>query len=389
MAEKYPWKLAVLDANDSWTTDLFGACAEHCDVLMLRPREVRTFLRQNTSLRAIDFRPRPTGPGLWEQRLAMPPGWLFHGWAATRLFLRSFLSRFAAGAPLWLVHNLPHYAGLWERAIYYCVDDYTNYWPGREALTARRERESVQSAALTVCVSRARREELAARIPERAERIQYLPHAASERFLPPEPLAEPGPVPPELPQLPRPVVGWVGALCARFDYAWVAEAARLLPHAQFVLAGTPPKGIEGDEQWKASLAQCGNFSNIHFVGRLSHTIVPSFLQSCDVLMLPYSDIAFNRSASPIKYWECLASTRPMVGSDRVSELIFPGNGLKIASTPSEFAQMIAQFLETTDTQARARWEFAQSHTWKHRAARLAHWVASCPPQTATAGVATA
>ncbi|MEI6970800.1 MAG: hypothetical protein WCL44_04720 [bacterium] len=117
-------------------------------------------------------------------------------------------------------------------------------------------------------------------------------------------------VPPELAQLPKPVVGFYGNIYPWIDFHLVAELARRRPSWSFVLIG---------HVYCDTAPACG-FANVHFIGRREHADLPAYCRGFDASMIPY-DPANPRmpGVNPIKTKELLAAGVPIVGV-RIPEL---------------------------------------------------------------------
>jgi glycosyltransferase involved in cell wall biosynthesis len=113
------------------------------------------------------------------------------------------------------------------------------------------------------------------------------------------------------------VIGYAGALkTLGMDkgISDVIKAVRLLDDRFiFVLAGGEKQDIDfyKDEARKNQVEE-----RIHFLGRLDHKEVPSFLKMCDVLVAPFPDTNhFRYFMSPLKVFEYMASGVPIIVSD--------------------------------------------------------------------------
>lgn len=162
------------------------------------------------------------------------------------------------------------------------------------------------------------------------------------------------------PRTSDPVVGYVGALEEWFWTEALAEAARQLPHARFVLAGSPC------EQVRKALAP---LPNVTLKGEIPPEQVPEFLSGCRAGLIPRSgDLA--RFMAPIKVFEYFHFGLPVV-SGPMPELEQFGPLVLQASTPSGFASAVKTALEENDTSLEeARRAEARAATWRRRAEQL-------------------
>jgi len=379
-------KVAVLDANYYWTEQLFSACHDFADVLLLRPVDFRAFHKRYGSY-FIDIKPQLVAKRVWEQRVCCPPGWLFHYWPLTRCFFASLIRRFQQNHPLIFVFNFPYYytlaKALQANSIYYNIDDYRNYWPGREKLTPKIEYQAVAQANLTLCVAGYRARHLKQACPEQASQIVHIPHGCSPTFMVNHPLAKPNPLPAELKVYPRPIAGYIGTLGYRFDFHYLAQAVQKLPQVTFILGGPIPQPQDGSTDWWQDVEEIRQLPNVYWIGKVPHHRLGQYLQSFDVLLMCYSDCNFNRNACPTKLWDYMGTSRPVVANNVVPEVNQWSQMLHIATHPSDFAQKIELALAQPNWKASERLSIAKHHTWRHQAQKLygllqeRKWLTTC------------
>lgn len=368
------FKLAVLDANFYWTEQLFSACRDFADVLLLRPHDFRAFHKQYDRY-FIDLKPQSISEGVWEQRICFPPGWFFHYWFLTRQLFAHLIRQFQGDSPLIFVFNYPYYYTLTKDlnaySIYYNIDDYRQYWLGRESQTPLVERHAVAQADLTLCVADYRASSLKQECPLQADRIAYLPHGCTQEFMVEQPLSAIKPLP-QLQAYTRPIAGYIGALTYRFDFTYLAQVVEKLPDVTFVLGGYLPQPSDGSPEWWFGLEQVRRLPNVHFIGQVPHQRLGEYLQSFDVLLMPYSFCNFNLNACPTKLWDYMGTSIPVVANNVVPEVNQWEHVLLIAQNPDDFAQKIRFALANPTWKSLERLEIAKAHTWKLQAKKLQH-----------------
>jgi len=366
-------KLVVLDANFKFVERFFLECSNFSDVLLLRPRDFRSFRKYYGSC-FIDFKPKPVTEGVWEQRICCPPGWLFHYWLITKLFFSYLIKKFQDDYPLIFVFVYPYYCSLIHKfkahSIYFNLDDYQFYWPKRKEQTQRLEGHAVNSADLTICVSYYRTQLLKQMYPSRADNIFYIPLGSTPEFISEYPLREPKSLPAELQHYKRPLCGYIGALNYRFDYNYLSKVAEELRDITFILGGSIPQQREGNLEWWKGVQKARNLSNINFIGPVNNDRLGEYLQSFDVLLMIYSNCEFNLNCTPSKLWEYLGASMPIVANRVVPELNQWDNFLLISRSPEEFAANVKFALANPGWLSKERWEAAQANTWKIRSQKL-------------------
>jgi len=366
-------KIVVLDANFYWTEALYSACSEFADVLLLRPVDFRTFKRRYGGY-FIDLQPKPVSQGVWEQRICCPPGWLFHYWFLTRRFFAFLTRQFQGQDSLIFVFNFPHYHDLINdikaTSIYYSIDDYENYWEGRQEQTKAKEELAITKSDLVLCVSDYRANLFKQKFLAKSEHILYLPHGCSPNFMVDHPLITPQPLPESIKQLSRPIAGYIGALNYRFDFNYLVQVAEKLLDVTFILGGDLPQSNEGSEEWWFGVEKAKQLSNVHFIGRVSHSNLGQYLQSFDVLLMLYSDCEFNLNACPTKLWDYMGTSLPIVTNNVVPEVNLWENLLLVSSDPDSFASNVRLALANPKWQSAERLETAKAHTWERQAQKF-------------------
>lgn len=373
MNTKEQLKLIVLDANFYWTEQMFSACRSFADILLLRPRDHRVFFKQHSRY-FVDWQPHLVSDNIWEQRICCPPGWLFHYWSVAELFFTHWIRQFQGTSPLIFVFCYPYYHTIARRlnafSIYYSMDDYAEYWPGRERQTTVTEFKAVQTADLTVCVAHYRRSYLQELCPNEAQKIVHIPHGCSTRFMPWELRPKPCSLPPELAHIERPVAGYIGALNQRFDFHFLAQVAEELPHVRFVLGGDPPQPGDGDIEWWQGVERIRQLPNVHLIGRVPHDRIGDHLQAFDCLLMVYTKSNFNTNSCPMKLWDYMGTARPIIANDAVPEVRLWQQLICVTETPQDFAANLQFVLANPNWKSGERFDVARENTWEKQAQKL-------------------
>ncbi len=371
--QKQKAKIVVLDANFYWTEQLFSACSEFADVLLLRPVDFRAFKKRYGSY-FIDLKPKLIRKGVWEQRICCPPGWLFHYWSFTHRFFVYLIKQFQEESQLIFVFNFPYYQtlvnDLTAYSIYYSIDDYRNYWADREQQTEEIERLAITQANMTLCVASYRQKLLKQIYPAKAKQIVHIPHGCSSDFMVEQPLTKPNPLPENIKHYLRPIAGYIGALNYRFDFNYLAQVAKKMPDVNFILGGDLPQPNGGSEAWWLGVEKVKNISNIHFIGRVEHNRLGKYLQSFDLQLMVYSDCEFNLNACPTKLWDYMGTSLPIVANDVVPEVNLWSDLIFVSSNPDNFAHNIRLALTNPQWMSFERLETAKAHTWQKQAQKL-------------------
>ena len=166
------------------------------------------------------------------------------------------------------------------------------------------------------------------------------------------------PLPPELVDIKKPIVGYIGMLSSiRLDIDLLCYAADKLPHVGFVFVGT-----EDENFIKSKLHEK---PNVHFLGSRSVADLPMYLSHFDVCINPQLINQVTIGNYPRKVDEYLAMGKPVVAARTEAMEVFE-NYTYLASDKKEFVlQLLKSFVEFDSKTAQNRIEFANTHTWQN------------------------
>jgi teichuronic acid biosynthesis glycosyltransferase TuaH len=376
--------LAVADANWYTTENLFREVEkDHVSTLLLKCYDYYNAWMRGLPPWAWGRELARHGPDLWQHDLVLPSGWMkrFPSWGM-RPIGRSILrwrEQEARDARLVLVMTYPHYLYLRDlvrpdRHIYFNIDDYTQYWPQCARQVNELERRAVREADLTVCVSRLRAEELRAAVPEASERIRHLPHGSPSSSLSEHPWGRPAPAPADIASLPRPILGYVGTLEDRVDWALLHRLGEALPHASIAVVGREAGRRHGP--WYDDYRRCLARPNVHTLGWRPQESVHQYNRAFDVCLIPYRvDHPFNRACSPTKIMDYMGTGRPIV-STALPECQLYDHLFHVAAGADDFIDSVREILDadSDDGRAEQRFDWARANTCRHVVDRLLSWL---------------
>ena len=138
--------------------------------------------------------------------------------------------------------------------------------------------------------------------------------------------------------LPKPRLGFYGVIDERFDTELLDRAAEMRPDWSFVIVGPIVKISEEDLPKRP---------NIHYLGGKTYEQLPYYLSGWDVALMPFAMNESTQFISPTKTPEYLAGGKPVVSTPIRDVVRHYGEleGVKIASTPEEFANACDEALE--------------------------------------------
>jgi glycosyltransferase involved in cell wall biosynthesis len=116
-------------------------------------------------------------------------------------------------------------------------------------------------------------------------------------------------IPPDIAELPHPIIGFFGAIDSfKLDYNLIKVTAKTFSKGSVVLIG-PIRNPEHSKQVKIPIAK-----NIHYLGTKGYSSLPSYLKGFDICIIPYLDSEYTRHVFPLKFFEYLATGKPVVST---------------------------------------------------------------------------
>lgn len=228
---------------------------------------------------------------------------------------------------------------------YVCLDDFSRF-EGAFKCIGPLERELVALADTVFSVSDILRD---SRMPA-SGRGYYLPQGVdTDHFRRRE--AEP---PLALRTLPRPLIGFFGILAPWIDQELLVRTAKAFPHASVVLLG----------RTSTDLSLLRRSPNIHYLGEIPYTELPSWGQWFDVGLIPFQVNDLTLASNPLKLLEYLALGLPVVSTD-LPEVRKFGDLVRVGSSGAEFVESVGRAIGDTSTDLRdRRRQKAEKYSWR-------------------------
>ncbi len=171
--------------------------------------------------------------------------------------------------------------------------------------------------------------------------------------------------------IPKPIIGYYGAISSWFDVGLIEATARRRPDWHFVLIG---------HSLGAELGALALLPNVHFMGEQPYTSLPGYLAAFDVCCIPFRLNDLTRATDPVKFYEYLCSGKPIV-SVRLPELADYADCVYFADSPDEYVEAISKGLaERDDRLALRRIDLGRRNTWEARYADLAQAIEAIHPK---------
>lgn len=165
-------------------------------------------------------------------------------------------------------------------------------------------------------------------------------------------------LPAELATIPKPVIGYTGALLTlRLNVEILLHIAKTKPSWSVVLIGPE------DETFKNSALH--GLVNVHFLGNKNPETLQTFVNGFDVAINPQKLNEVTRGNYPRKVDEYLALGKPTVCTKTEAMSIF-ADYTYLATTPEEYVSLIEKALaENTKALEDTREAFARGHSWEN------------------------
>ena len=159
----------------------------------------------------------------------------------------------------------------------------------------------------------------------------------------------------EMKRIPRPVIGYVGAVDERLDYDLLQASARENPGWSFVLIG-PLLKVKPERLF--------GMPNVFYLGAKPYAELSKFMKAFDVAMMPFAITELTLKISPTKTLEYMSAALPVVSS-RVPDVVADYSDLvELYDSPASFDEAINRCLSLGPEHGMMLQEEAQGKSWE-------------------------
>ena len=243
--------------------------------------------------------------------------------------------------------------------IYHCVDHYASFPVGRPGLRLERiaaERELLALADIVIATSPA----LTRHCSEMRDDVVELTNVGDFDLF--NQAAEVGPVANDVGDISGPILMFYGALSSyKVDLQLLELLANRRKEWTFVLIG--PRGHRGDSE--RLFDRLTGLPNVRWLGARRQGDLPSYLRAADVLLLPYLLTQHTRHVFPLKFFEYLATGKPIVAT-RLEALSEYAHVISTAVDAADYERLIEDAIERGAEGSSIRIDLARRHTWDSR-----------------------
>ncbi|MDP4108410.1 MAG: glycosyltransferase [Bacillota bacterium] len=136
--------------------------------------------------------------------------------------------------------------------------------------------------------------------------------------------------PAEIAELGGKKFGFVGMLQECINYDWLEELAKTSPDWHLIFIGRPLPGVD--------LSRFEGYKNVHFLGLKKQEELPPYLSHFDVCLNPFRQGALSKDVSPLKFYEYLATGKPIVTAPEPLQVLEYKDVVYLASSGGEFTE---------------------------------------------------
>jgi len=161
--------------------------------------------------------------------------------------------------------------------------------------------------------------------------------------------------------LPHPRIVFSGNLAAsKIDVPLLLQLVRQRADWHWVFIGLRWEG-EVDE----GLGQLSSLPNAHFIGHVAYKNLPRHFAGADAFIIPYASNELTASVCPLKFFEYLATGKPVVATPLPALLPF-ANVVPLANNFETFVAALNDVLRHPEEKQAERLALARSYTWDRR-----------------------
>ncbi|MBQ9986401.1 MAG: glycosyltransferase [Oscillospiraceae bacterium] len=166
-------------------------------------------------------------------------------------------------------------------------------------------------------------------------------------------------VPEDMKDIKHPVIGFVGMLQECIDYDKIELIAKQRPDWSVVLVGKPLPGV--------NLDYLKQYENIHFLGLKKYDELPAYIQNFDVCLNVFRDGNLSRDVSPLKFYEYLATGKPVVSTPQPEQVLGYSDSVYISYGAADFVRKCEEAMNEPDNEKRdLRITYARACSWDAR-----------------------
>ncbi len=171
------------------------------------------------------------------------------------------------------------------------------------------------------------------------------------------------PCPEDMKNLHHPVFGFVGMLQECIDYSLLEKLAKERPDATIFLIGRTLPGVD--------ISPLTKYPNVSIHGLVPQPELPAYLNQMDVCLNVFRAGALSKDVSPLKFYEYLATGKPIVSTREPLQVEDFRDVVYIARTPDEFLQLCGEAASETGAEKPGkRLAYGKECSWAERVRQM-------------------
>lgn len=156
-----------------------------------------------------------------------------------------------------------------------------------------------------------------------------------------------------------PIFGFVGMLQDCIDYDLLASLSDHFPEGEIRLIGKPLPGVD--------LKAINEKPNIRMLGLIPQIELPDYIKEFDVCLNVFREGKLSRDVSPLKFYEYLATGKPIVSTREPIQVNDFSDVVYIADDSDDFIAKCEKALEEDDFEKRTkRMAYGRACSWDER-----------------------
>jgi glycosyltransferase involved in cell wall biosynthesis len=154
------------------------------------------------------------------------------------------------------------------------------------------------------------------------------------------------------------------------------------PWLSWAFIGPTDMAVAEPEQSRARAALMARQGRVRFTGYKPYGHLRDYARALDVAVLPYRKREPTYSGSSTRFYEHLATCRPMLATRGFEELLHKEPLLKLTDSTEEMVTALERLhaARFRDGFEEARWKASQSETWEARASAMKEAISERCPQ---------
>lgn len=249
-----------------------------------------------------------------------------------------------------------------ESLVCYFADDQYSLFSGATSRAADEEKSLLRSADLIMCTA----ETLCEDKQRHNANVYHVGNGVDYSLFASATVSE-VPIPQDIRDIRRPILGFVGSLNDKVDYELLTAVASDNPGWSIVLIGADNVYTQA---YREQFRKLVSSENVKWLGFRPLGELPGYLKGMDVCAIPNKVNEYTRFVYPIKLHEYLAAGKPIISTDNPTVRLF--NGLvRVAESASEWRRHLQEAMgETGPRWIARRQEIARQNTWEARAQQV-------------------